>query len=103
MTGTILGAVAVIGVLHLRAQDPVKLSPKYWKVHIDNDRVRVLEYHLKPGEREPMHSHPSGVVFYLSEAQLRITHADGTNADTAVHAGEVLWREDTSHAVENIG
>ena len=40
--------------------DPVKLSPQYYKVRLDNARVRVLEYHLKPGEKEMMHSHPRG-------------------------------------------
>ena len=38
------------------AQDPVKLSPHYYKVLLENDQVRVFEYRLKPGEKEPMHS-----------------------------------------------
>jgi hypothetical protein len=36
------------------AQDPVKLSPQYYNVLLDNGHVRVLEYRLKPGEKEPM-------------------------------------------------
>jgi len=41
----------------------VKTSPQYYKVLLENDQVRVLEYRLKAGEKEPMHSHPAGVVF----------------------------------------
>jgi hypothetical protein len=41
------------------AQDPVKTSPQCYKVLLENDQVRVLEYHLKAGEKEPMHLHPS--------------------------------------------
>ena len=33
------------------AQDPVK-TDKY-RVVLDNDRVRVIEYHDKPGEKPP--------------------------------------------------
>jgi hypothetical protein len=31
------------------AQDPVKTSPQYYKVLLENDQVRVLEYRLKGG------------------------------------------------------
>jgi hypothetical protein len=34
--------------------DPVKLSPYYYNVLLDNERIRVLEYQLKPEEKEPM-------------------------------------------------
>jgi hypothetical protein len=36
-----------------RAQDPVKASPQYYKVLLENDQVRVLEYRLKAGDKEP--------------------------------------------------
>jgi len=51
------------------AQDPMTTSPQYYKVLLENDQVRVLEYRLKPGEKEPMHSHPAGVVYVLSGAR----------------------------------
>ena len=31
--------------------DPVKISPQYYKVLLENDQVRVVEYHLKPGQK----------------------------------------------------
>ena len=42
---------------------PVTLSPNLYTVLLENDEVRVLEYHAKPGDREPMHCHPAGVVY----------------------------------------
>jgi beta-alanine degradation protein BauB len=101
--GFVLGAFASSGVRLLMAQDPVKLSPQYYKVWIDNDRVRVLEYHLKPGQKEAMHSHPPGFVYSISDATLRMTVPDGTTSDVSLHAGQVAWREATTHAAENIG
>jgi len=56
------------------AQDPAKLAPQFYRVVLDNDDARVIDYHLKPGEKEPMHSHPSGVlVYYLTDAKMRVT------------------------------
>ena len=84
-------------------KDPVKLSPRYYKVPVDNEYVRVLEYRIKPGQKEPMHSHPCGVVYYLTGAKWRVTSGDGTTTEGESVAGEIAWRDPSSHAVENIG
>jgi quercetin dioxygenase-like cupin family protein len=84
-------------------QDPVKISPQYYKVAVDNEYVRVLEYRLKPGQKEPMHSHPCGVVYTLSGAKLRTTSADGKVTESEATAGAIIWRDPTTHAAENIG
>lgn len=85
------------------AQDPVKASPQYYKVLLENDQVRVLEYRLKAGEKEPMHSHPAGVVYVLSGAKLKISYPDGRTEEKAAAAGETIWRDPTTHAIENVG
>ena len=58
-------------------QDSVKTSPQLYKVLLDNNQVRVLEFRLKPGEKEPMYSHPAGIVYALGGATLKFTYADG--------------------------
>src|SRR6266480_6374633 len=80
------------------AQDPVKTSPQYYKVLLENDQVRVLEYHLKPGEKEPMHSHLAGVVYVLSGAKLKFTFPDGRTEERSAATGETIWRDPTTHA-----
>ena len=85
------------------AQDPVKTSPQYYKVLLENDQVRVLEWRLKPGEKEPMHSHPAGVVYELSASKLKITSPDGKTEEVTGAAGETFWRTPKTHAIENIG
>ena len=85
------------------AQDPVTLSPQYYKVLIDNDEVRLVEFHLTPGAKEPTHSHARGFVYALEDAKLRITFPDGRSEDISVKAGESRWRDKITHAVENIG
>ena len=85
------------------AQDPVKLSPQYYKVLIDNDEMRVLEFRFKPGDKEPMHSHPRGFVYALSDAKIKVSFPDGKSEESAIKTGEARWRDAVTHAAENIG
>jgi quercetin dioxygenase-like cupin family protein len=94
---------ASIAVVTALAQDPLTTSPKYYKVLLENDQVRVLEYHLKAGEKEPMHSHSAGVVYVLSGGKLKFTYPDGRTEERSASAGEAIWRDSVTHAVENIG
>ena len=84
-------------------QDPVMLSPEYYTVKADDERVRVLEYRLKPGQKEAMHSHPAYVVYFFGPANLRVTLGDGKTTESSVTEGEVVVRDPLTHAVENIG
>jgi len=83
--------------------DPVKLSPKYYEIPVNNEFVRVLEYRLKPGQKEPMHSHPCGVVYYLTDAKWKVTSSDGKITKSNTTVGKIIWRDPTTHAAENIG
>jgi N-acyl-D-amino-acid deacylase len=83
--------------------DPVRQSPHLYTVRLENDRVRVLEYRLKPGEKEPVHSHPPGVVLYLSDAVFGAMGPDGKPFETKVNNGQVSWREFTTHDANNVG
>jgi quercetin dioxygenase-like cupin family protein len=100
----LIGAAAVMtSKAQTATGDPVKLSPQCYTVKSENNRVRVLEYRLKPGEKEVMHSHPSYAVYFFGPAKLRATGPDGKTSDTSVTDGEVLIRDPLSHAVENVG
>ena len=103
--GTVFGSVIAAASLNvLQSQiDPMKQSPQYYTIRIANDRVRVLEYRLPSGQREPMHSHPPGVVFITSDGQLRTMLPNGSVSEASFKAGEVHWRDATTHAAENIG
>jgi beta-alanine degradation protein BauB len=103
MKNIILMSLLTVLCTTAHAQDPVKTSPQYYKVLLENDQVRVVEYHLKPGEKEPMHSHPAGVVYVLSGAKLKFTYPGGRTEERAAATGETIWRDPTTHAVENVG
>lgn len=84
-------------------EDAVNISPQFYSVKFENDEVRVLEYRLKPGESEPMHAHPRGVVYFLSDATVVVSYPDGSISEGSSTQGQVSWREYTRHAVKNTG
>jgi quercetin dioxygenase-like cupin family protein len=86
-----------------RAQDVVTVSPETHKILLENDRVRVLGVQVRPGEKVGMHSHPASIIYYLSDANLRITHPDGKTEERACKAETVVWSEAVIHAAENVG
>ena len=88
---------------HRMEQDPVKVAPNAFKVLLENDRVRVLEIRLKPGRKLPMHTHPPYLVYALTPHKVRVTFRGGNKKEVKIKAGEVLWSDGVSHAVENIG
>jgi mannose-6-phosphate isomerase-like protein (cupin superfamily) len=83
--------------------DPVAASPKNYKSVLENDEVRVLEMILKAGEKDAVHSHPSETVYFVKGGKARIHLPDGNNAEIDLPDGHVMWHEEWTHQVENIG
>jgi quercetin dioxygenase-like cupin family protein len=46
---------------------------------------------------------PAGVVYVLSGAKLKFSYPDGRTEEITAATGETIWREPTTHAVENVG
>ena len=45
-------------------------------VVFENDRIRILEYKDKPGDRTSPHGHPDSVMYTLSSFERRLIHGD---------------------------
>ena len=82
--------------------DAAQVAPDVYTVVFENNRVRVLDVHMRPGATSAMHAHPDYVVYLLSPAKVKFTAADGASAEVEFPAGAV-WRDAEEHAVENIG
>ena len=85
------------------AQDPAQVAPKSNKVILDNDRVRVLDVMLKPGEKMPMHSHPDNILYVIAGGKSSSTDAQGKTSERMSKDGECVFREAETHSVENTG
>ena len=82
--------------------DPVETNPEHYAVVYENDRVRVLEYTDRPGDRTTPHAHPDSVMHTLSAFRRRL-HADGKHRDVDMPAGLTGWLPAQQHSGENIG
>jgi beta-alanine degradation protein BauB len=87
-----------------KIQDVLKAAANAYKLLMENEKVRVLDIFLKPGEKAPMHNHPGDhVVYVMADTRFKLTFPDGKASEVDLKAGQVLWMEAGSHAAENIG
>ena len=83
--------------------DPVKVDPQHYKVEFENDQVRVIRAHMGPHESVPMHEHPlNRVTVFLTDANIRVTGADGKITTNVRKAGEAVWSAPATHREENL-
>jgi quinol monooxygenase YgiN/quercetin dioxygenase-like cupin family protein len=85
------------------AQDPLPLYPQNYRVILENENVRVLDFMLRKGAKEAMHAHPAHVVYVVSGFRIRFTLADGRTVVRETKPGDVLYSDAVTHASENIG
>jgi ketosteroid isomerase-like protein/quercetin dioxygenase-like cupin family protein len=84
--------------------DVLKASPANFKLLLENEHVRVLEYTLKPGEKDTPHTHPAKSSYVVSGGKIKVHLENGETilvdevAETASWMGYV-----GKHFVENIG
>jgi quercetin dioxygenase-like cupin family protein len=82
--------------------DPVTTNPELYSVVFENERVRVLAYRDRPGDRTQPHGHPDSVMVTLSSFRRRLG-ADDTRRDVELRSGHAAWLPAQSHFGENIG
>ena len=84
--------------------DPVKLSPDKFKVLLENEKVRVVEYNLKPGEKDDWHTHPAKSSYVVSGGRIKVFFKNGEPIIADEKEGTASWMDYVGeHYVENIG
>ena len=84
------------------AGDPVETNPALYRVVMENERVRVLEYQDRPGDRTTPHRHPDSVMLTLTSFRRRLIAGD-RSTDVELEPGATRWLAAQEHAGENIG
>lgn len=85
------------------AQDVIDVAPEQFKVLLENENVRVLEFKMKPGDKQEIHTHPATVHIELTPTKVKITTPDGKVMESGGKQGEALWVGPVKHTVENVG
>lgn len=83
--------------------DPTVTDGDKYKVILDNDQVRVIEYRDKPGDTTKQHHHKPFVIYILAPFKRQLTFPDGTVKTREFKAGEVFWMEEQTHIGKNVG
>jgi len=87
-----------------KIQDVLKAAPNAYGLLLENDKVRVMEIRLKPGQKAPMHNHPNAhVVYVVKDANFKLSFPDGTSKSIDLKSGRVIWMEAGEHETENVG
>jgi hypothetical protein len=103
----VLAMLAALGITRdVFAQDAVTSDPRSFRVVVENERVRVIEFRSRPGLGvcgQGMHYHPERVTVSLTGVKVRVTNAEGKSRVREVPPGHVSFEPSVTHATENIG
>ena len=103
LTGILAILMLVFFTKTASAQDVVQVAPEQFKVLLENEHVRVLEFNMKPGDKQEMHTHPATVHIELTPTKVKITNPDGKAVEVEGKQGGAIWVGPVKHTVENIG
>jgi hypothetical protein len=85
------------------ADDPVEVASNVYRILFENERVRLLEARLSPGDSSAMHGHPDYVVYNLDGGKVRFSAPSGEAEEVELPDGVAMWRDAEEHSTENIG
>jgi hypothetical protein len=86
------------------AQDAAKVQPQAYRVSLDNDQMRVLDFVSRPGLGvcgSGVHSHPPHLSIALSDCRVRIKEG-GKDFVVESKLGDVVWFPAVTHETENL-
>ncbi len=84
--------------------DVLTASPDKYKFVLENDHLRVIEYTLKPGEKDNPHTHRAKTSYVISGGTFRVYPENKETFEYVEVQGVTEWSDRTSkHYVENVG
>lgn len=102
-----IALLAAFGVTpEASAQDAATSDPRSYRVVLENEHVRVLEFKSRPGLGvcgQGMHHHPAHLTVSLTGAKVKRTLSDGKVTFAEVPPGHVFFSEAETHSAEVIG
>ena len=73
------------------SDDAIVVAPHNYKTIFENERVRLLEYKGKSGDKTAMHAHPDLVAYAMSPAKIKFTLPDGQEMDAELKTGDTMF------------
>ena len=85
------------------AADPTHTDGDKYKVRFENERVRVLEYRDRPGEKTLQHAHPNFVLYAVGPFKRKLILPDGKELTREFKSGDIMWSPAQTHIGVNVG
>ena len=83
--------------------DPLKIAPQNYRLLMENERVRVFDVTIRPGEKVSLHSNGPSVIYVFNDGRLKHTYPDGTVRESDAVSGAIVWDDAETHETENVG
>ncbi len=84
--------------------DPTEVYPEKYRVLLENEHVRIVEYVINPGEKDAWHTHPPKASYIVSGGKLRITPEGADSFVVQEDSGNATWMGALGrHFGENVG
>jgi hypothetical protein len=111
LTATLMLAFATKAVMaqEKAKAEKAKAAPAQEKIAqpgnvlFENERVKVTETRIKPGEKNEMKMRNDRVNVHIKAAEFRVHYPDGKTEDFHQKAGSVRFNEAGTSSTENIG
>ena len=85
-----------------KVEHALKADPKRHWVEFENSKVRAVRIKYGPKEKVVMHSHPAGVLVFLTDQHVRFNFPDGSSEEITKKVGECVWMDAVTHQPENL-
>lgn len=89
---SVLAMVLMAATAASAHDDPAHTDGDKYKVVFENDRIRVLEYRDRPGEKTHQHKHPEFLMYAVSAFKRKIILPGGKEMIREFKGGELLHR-----------
>ena len=99
-TAAITASLLLVALPAVYGQDAMQYGLKHLTVLAEDQKVRVLRYAPHKGDKTPVHSHPSAVVYVLKGGRVKYTMPDGSTKISELKTGEALIRPPVTHSDE---
>lgn len=83
--------------------DPISVSPKNYRLLLEDGGFRMVEMWLPAGTSDIEHSHPHEMVYFITGGKARVHLPDGQSVELEIPDGHAMKHEPWTHRVENIG
>ena len=83
--------------------DAVSIAPHLHKIVSENNKVRILDVEVKPGDHADLHSHPDNVIIVIQGGTLSMSFKDGSTKEVVLESGSTFFSPSNEHIVDNKG